>query len=179
MLGKNRRRGAPFEPTQQQRDNVKLMAGLDIRAEEIAKTVIDQRTGKSISEATLRRAFKHELETGKIELTALIGNVLVNTALGRTPSVGEPIKGDQARLNAVMFYLKARGGWREGYEVDHVGKHGEPIQHTVDHTARVIDDIKRVRERLLASAVDGAAAGADGAGDPALDAGNGGVLQDD
>ena len=103
--------GRKFVPTAEQLTTVKVMVGLGITERQICLSIINPQTGKPISEPTLRRAFRREIETGQAELTALIGNMVINTALGRQPAGGgEPIKSDaKTRLHAAMFYLECRG----------------------------------------------------------------------
>ena len=56
-------RGQPkFEPTQDQRDQVKLMKALGIPEDRICKMITNPRTGKPVAPMTLARAFAAELE---------------------------------------------------------------------------------------------------------------------
>ena len=112
--------------------------------------VINRQTRKPISEPTLRRAFRREIDSGQTELTTLVGNMLVEAALGRPPAVGEPIKSDAARLDAAIFYLECQAGWRRGQLVENVAKDGGPSQHQVDVKLRLKDHLRRIRERLSA-----------------------------
>ena len=73
---------------------------------------------------TLARAFAVELETGETELHSLVGNFLICTILGRRPPSGEPIKNEQARVTAAIFFAKTRMGWRETLVNHHEGKNG-------------------------------------------------------
>ena len=77
-----RSRGRPgFQPTQEQRKNVKVLVGLGIPEHAICAIVRD-RKGKPITTNTMRKHFAKELETGAAELNALVGNLLVATILG-------------------------------------------------------------------------------------------------
>ena len=62
----------------------------------------------------MRRAFREELNIGQSELTELVGNALLNAALGQKPTSGEPIKSDAARVNAMTFFLECRQVGSEG-----------------------------------------------------------------
>jgi hypothetical protein len=60
-------RGRPkFEPTQDQRNQVKLMKALGIPEDRICKTITNPRTGKPVAPMTLARAFPAELESGAV-----------------------------------------------------------------------------------------------------------------
>ena len=150
--------GRKFVPTVEQLTTVKVMVGLGITEQRICLSIINPQTGKPISESTLRRAFRREIDTGQAELTALIGNMVINTALGRKPVGGEPIKSDAARIHAAMFYLECRTGWRRGVVVENVGKDGGPIQHQVETKEQLRNELSRIRERLAGGAAGDAAA---------------------
>ena len=119
-----------FVPSADQRNSVKIMASLGIPGDRICLTVINPQTKKPISETTLRRAFRQEMNTGQTELNALVGNALINAALGERPTSGEPIKSDAARVNAMIFYLECRAGWKRGMLVQHgnpTGRDGKVV----------------------------------------------------
>ena len=113
-MSEKRGRGQPkFEPTQDQRSQVKLMKALGIPEDRICKTIINPRTGKPVAPMTLARAFPRELESGATECHALVGNVILCTILGKKPALGDPIKSEQVRMTAVIFYAKTQMGWKE------------------------------------------------------------------
>ena len=57
-MSENRGRGQPkFEPTQDQRSQVKLMKALGIPEDRICKTITNPRTRKPVAPMTLARAF--------------------------------------------------------------------------------------------------------------------------
>ena len=63
-MSEKRGRGQPkFEPTQDQRSQVKQMKALGIPEDRICKTITNPRTGKPVSPMTLARAFARELAT--------------------------------------------------------------------------------------------------------------------
>ena len=71
-------RGQPeFEPTQDQRNQVKLMKALGIPEDRICKMITNPRTGKPVAPMTLARAFAAELESGATEFHALVGNFIL------------------------------------------------------------------------------------------------------
>ena len=108
-----------FVPTADQRNAVKTMSGLGISEDKIRLAIINPQTNKPISTPTLRRAFRHEIDTAQTELNTSVGNALIKAALGERPISGEPIKSDAARVNAMMFYLECRAGWKRGMLLQH------------------------------------------------------------
>ena len=107
-------RGRPaFQPTNEQRKNVEVMASLGIPEEKIC-LVVRNRSDKPISRNSLRKHFKKELETGATQLNARVGHFMVATILGARPPEGmTPITDERVRGRLVELYLKARLGWRE------------------------------------------------------------------
>jgi hypothetical protein len=103
-----------FVATQEQRDIVKDLAGRAVPQALICRVILNPQTGKPISEPTLRRAFRSEIDTGQTLVSAMVGSMLVSAALGTKPPCGPPIKGDMARLKAAMFFLERRAGWTQG-----------------------------------------------------------------
>jgi hypothetical protein len=104
-----------FVPTEDQRDMVRDLAGRAVRHEVICRVIVNPQTGRPISEPTLRRAFRSEIDAGQTLVTAMVGSVLVSAALGTKPPCGPPIKDDMVRLKAAMFYLERRAGWTQGF----------------------------------------------------------------
>ena len=112
-MSEKRGRGQPkFVPTQEQRNQVKLMKALGIPEDRICKTIINPRTGKPVAPMTLARAFAPELESGATEFHALVGNFILCAILGKKPALGEAIKSEQVRMTAAIFFAKTRMGWR-------------------------------------------------------------------
>src|SRR5215472_11615942 len=98
-------RGQPkFEPTPDQRNQVKILKAVGIPEIQICQCITDPRTGKPITGMTLTRAFAVELATGEIELHALVADLLISTILGRQPLCGKPIKDEQARVALAIFF---------------------------------------------------------------------------
>ena len=127
-MSDKRGRGQPkFEPLPDQRNTVKLMKAMGIPETQICKCITNPHTGKPVSPMTLARAFAVELETGETELHSLVGNFLICTILGRRPPSGEPIKNEQARVTAAIFFAKTRMGWKETQINEHAGKNSGAI----------------------------------------------------
>ena len=68
-----------------------------------------------ISEPTLRKYFRAELNEGKAKIDAQIANTIVAQALA----------GNTALL---CFYAKTRMGWKETTVSEHTGEGGKPIK---------------------------------------------------
>ena len=119
-----------FVPTADQRHAVHMMASLGIPEDKICLTVINPQTNKPISKPTLRRAFRREIDTVQTELSTAVGSALLDAALGKKPSGGEPIRNDRARVDAMKFFLECRAGWKRGMTVQHgnpTGPNGNAI----------------------------------------------------
>jgi len=86
----------PHEPNDKDRRQVESMASYGISVAEIARVV-------QLSEATLRRHYAHELDTGHIKANALVAQSLFQKATGNGPG----------SVIAAIFWLKARAGWRD------------------------------------------------------------------
>ena len=71
MIEKRGREQPKFQPTQDRRNQVKLMKALGIPEERICKTITNPRTNKPVTAMTLARAFAPELESGATEFHAV------------------------------------------------------------------------------------------------------------
>lgn len=80
---------------------------------------------------TLRKHFGHELSVGDAKATAKIAQTLYNKAVG----------GDTASL---IFWLKARAGWREKHEVVLSNR---PVEQLSDE--ELTEEITRARSARL------------------------------
>src|SRR5258708_34416923 len=113
-MSEKRGRGQPkFEPTHDQRGQVKLMKALGIPEDRICTTITNPRAGKPVAPMTLARAFAAELESGATEGHTLVGNFIICASLGKKPALGDAIKSEQVRMTAAIFYAKTRMGWKE------------------------------------------------------------------
>jgi hypothetical protein len=110
----------PYQPTPADRATVQNLAALGATHADIALCIGTD----GISEKTLRKHFRRELQNSLSEVKALAMSQVV-AAMKR----GEPW--------AVCFFLKCRGGWRETQNLEHSGPGGGPIQmHTAAETLR-------------------------------------------
>ena len=90
--------GVKFQPTDEQRRLVHAMAGFGIQHEGIA-------THLDIDAKTLRLHFRRELDRGSVDATAKVAQSLFQMAT------------QDRNVAAAIFWMKARGGWREKHEV--------------------------------------------------------------
>ncbi len=89
----------PYTPTAEQRRVVLAMAGFGVRHDHIATVV-------RCSPPTLRKCFRHELDTAVIEANARVAQCLYQQAT------------KPGNIAATIFWLKARAGWREKHVVE-------------------------------------------------------------
>ena len=83
-----------FRPTDEQRRTVKALSGYGVPQEGIA-----------IDVKTLRGYFQDELDRGSVEATAKVAQTLFHLATV------------EKNVASVIFWMKARAGWREKQEV--------------------------------------------------------------
>lgn len=104
-----KRRGGrpPFEPTEEQRKQVQSLAGFGLKHSQIAAVILNKK-GKGISEDTLQKYFRQELDRGTPIAISKVAQSLFQKAIGN----------GQGSVAAAIFFLKARAGWSEKYEHD-------------------------------------------------------------
>ena len=108
--GRGRGRGRPaFEPTDEDRELVSKMTAVGIPQESQCLVVAG-----GITDKTLRKHFRHELDTAKVTANTAVGGKLFSKAM----------EGDTA---ALIFWAKTQMGWKETTTTEHVGKDGEPL----------------------------------------------------
>jgi hypothetical protein len=86
----------PHEPSEKDRKQVEAMASYGIPGKDIARVL-------NISEPTLLKWYRYELDTGHIKANSLIAQSLFQKATG---------SGNGA-VAACIFWLKVRAGWVE------------------------------------------------------------------
>jgi hypothetical protein len=145
-MNEKRGRGRPkFEPTQDQRSQVKMMKAVGIPEDQICKTITNPRTGKPVAPMTLARAFAPELASGATEFHARVGNFILCAILGKKPALGDAIKSEQVRMTAAIFYAKTKMGWKETGS-EQTNKDDKPFR-VDDARQRLIDEVDRIRAR--------------------------------
>ena len=90
-MSEKRGRGQPkFEPTQDQRNQVKLMKAVGIPEDRICKTITNPRTRKPVAPMTLARAFAAELAAAFEQLVD--GEVALEDEVAAILNLGDRIK---------------------------------------------------------------------------------------
>lgn len=128
-----------FEPTDEQRELVAVLSSCGIPQATICRFVtwkgIADNSGKTISEPTLRKAFREELdEAGQVAHAKLIRTAFHMATVDKIPSL-------------VIFLLKTRLGWKEpaqdvnlhqtyGQLLDEARKAGKPDLKVVGGTGQ-------------------------------------------
>ena len=102
------------KPTAKDRKTAEAMSGYGIRQEVIACVI-------GVSEPTLRKYYRKELDRGDGEMQEKIGKALFDKAI---------VDKDTASL---IFLAKTRIGLREVSRVENTGPNGEPVAMTVTY----------------------------------------------
>jgi hypothetical protein len=92
-----------FIPTDEQRRIVEAMAAAGVPQMVIAQTI-------GISDRTLRKFFSVELAAGCAVASARVAQFLYGAIIGTDTQ--PPFRSERDRLDAAMFWLKCRAGWR-------------------------------------------------------------------
>lgn len=100
--------GLLFEPTDDQRRTVKALSGYGVPQEGIAIHI-------GIDAKTLRKHFRDELDRGSVEATAKVAQTLFHLATV------------EKNVASVIFWMKARAGWRETVRQENTGADGAPM----------------------------------------------------
>lgn len=102
--------GEGYHPTPEQRQLVKVMAGMGIPEDQMVAAVLNPVTKKPISPVTLRKHFREELNQGFVQANAAVGAGLFKNATVATETYpgGIPV--------AQMFWLKCRARWQQNPE---------------------------------------------------------------
>jgi hypothetical protein len=97
------------------------MARYGIPEAEISRAV-------GISEPTLRKHFRGELDTGLTKANAQVGEFIFSTIIGLPIPGRPPVTDERARATLAVFWAKTRMGWKETAVHQHEGKDGGPIE---------------------------------------------------
>jgi predicted transcriptional regulator len=100
--------GKEHIPTEESRKLVKSLAAVGTRYVDIAHKL-------EITDDTLRKHYKEELESGRIDANAQIANTLFQQA-------------KKGNMTAAIFWLKTRAGWKETQVTELTGEDGGPIK---------------------------------------------------
>ena len=122
-----------FEPTEEQRRTVRALSGYGVPQDGIAIHI-------GVDAKTLRKHFRDELDRGSVEATAKVAQTLFHLA-----SV-------EKNVPSVIFWMKARAGWRETVRQENTGADGQPI--TTEIVYRWADTSPDRSMKLLTSDAD-------------------------
>lgn len=143
LNGRGRIGNPPHEPTRENRRIVETHAAVGTPHWLIAEEL-------NLSEDTLERHYRSELDRGLLKINARIGGRLAKAAL------------DGCKTRQI-FWMKTRAGWKDTSRLEHSGPNGAPIPHSAPIEAdfsKLSREEKRTLEQLLSKAAE--AAGGDG-----------------
>lgn len=100
--------GIEHKPTDDSKKLVRSLSAVGIRYVDIAQKL-------DITDDTLVKHYKKELEDGRIDANAAIGQTLFNQA-------------KDGNTSAAIFWLKTRAGWKETSTLELTGNEGGAIQ---------------------------------------------------
>ena len=124
MTEENKRAGRPkHEPTDDTLKLARTLSGYGVPQEEIARQI-------GIHQETLRNHYRDELDAGVAQANAKVAQSLYQKAIGDGPQ----------SASSAMFWLKTRAQWRDTQTIEHTGKDGGPIEHTVSKIEHTIVD---------------------------------------
>ncbi len=103
--------GVAHIPTEEQKKMVRLLSAVGTRYEDIA-------TKLGITDDTLRKHYKLELDEGRIEANASVAQTLYQQA-------------KTGNTTAAIFWLKTRAQWRENDRLEVTGANGAPLEMVI------------------------------------------------
>jgi hypothetical protein len=113
-----------FEPTDEERRTVRALSGYGVPQEGIAIHI-------GIDAKTLRKHFRDELDRGSVEATAKVAQTLFHLATV------------EKNVACVIFWMKARAGWRETVRQENTGPDGKPV--AINHVYRLAKEGPQIR----------------------------------
>jgi hypothetical protein len=113
-----------FEPTDEERRTVRALSGYGVPQEGIAIHI-------GIDAKTLRKHFRDELDRGSVEATAKVAQTLFHLATV------------EKNVACVIFWMKARAGWRETVRQENTGPDGKPV--AITHVYRLAKEGPQIR----------------------------------
>ena len=150
-----------FAPTDQEREQVRSLAGYGIPQAQICKLI-----SRPIAVSTLRHAFRDELDAGLAQANSAVAQSLYQQAVGMPAQYDEKGKLVRKELDRVpscgIFWAKARMGWRDVNvtRLEGTGKggailHQHDLQHLSDDDLRSLEAIHDKLEAARARAARG------------------------
>jgi len=124
------------EPTDKDRKQVTLMAGIGLTHDQIAKIV-------GISDETLRKYYGEELATATARMNAQVAQNLFSMATGK----------GAGSVASAIFWMKSRGGWREVDRKEITGPNGGPIKtentNKLDVSGLSLEELEALEKALI------------------------------
>lgn len=115
-------------PTDENRKTVRMLASVGVRHVDIAVKL-------GISEDTLTRHYRKELDDGRIDANAIISKTLFEQARA-------------GNITAIIFWLKTRAGWREVNHLEIETSAKKPEDALSDEEmAAAIDHLKMIARK--------------------------------
>lgn len=143
-------RGRPaFEPTDDQRRQVKAMTGYGIPQDQICVLIVNPHTEKAIDGKTLRKHFAEEIASGAATANTKVAETLFQQAMGKaTVIVDGEVTQEAVKPNiaALIFWCKTRMCWQEVSTHKHTGPDGGAILHKAEASV----DLSRLTDKQLA-----------------------------
>jgi hypothetical protein len=127
----------PHEPTDKDRKQVSLMAGIGLTHDQIAKII-------GISDETLRKYYDKELEISAAMMNAQVAQNLFSIATSK----------GAGSVASAIFWMKTRGGWREVERKEITGVDGTPITVSSVDLRGLSDAELGTKQTLLSKATD-------------------------
>lgn len=127
----------PHEPTDKDRKQVSLMAGIGLTHDQIAKII-------GISDETLRKYYDKELELSAAMMNAQVAQNLFSIATSK----------GAGSVASAIFWMKTRGGWREVERKEITGVDGSPITVASVDLRGLSDAELTTMQTLLSKAAD-------------------------
>ena len=127
----------PHEPTDKDRKQVSLMAGIGLTHDQIAKII-------GISDETLRKYYDKELEISAAMMNAQVAQNLFSIATSK----------GAGSVASAIFWMKTRGGWREVERKEITGVDGTPITVSSVDLRGLSDAELGTMQTLLSKAAD-------------------------
>ena len=133
MINENNEVGRPpYIKTQEDSKTVEALAVAGVKQSLIADIV-------KISEPTLRKNFRKELDTSKARANAIISQALFK-------------KAKDGNVVAQIFWLKTQAGWKEKNAIELTGKDGDKLfseERQLIEIRKIFDEFKQLKPKNI------------------------------
>jgi hypothetical protein len=132
---------APYVPTDEQRRQVRELAGLQISQQEIADVM-------GVSPDTIQRHHREDFDQGRAAFALKMRKHAFNLALGVPKNPDKPEEGYQTHFqpdrDMTKFVMRSQFGWVEtARQVHEGGDPDKPINMEITHIRRTVVDPKK------------------------------------